>query len=55
MWVKKHTKKKCKVYKNPGAIGGGMTYSFTPTGLGTIVKVQCGCGDSFDVTDYDNW
>jgi len=37
-----------------GAIAGGMTYSFTPTGLGTIIKVKYG-NEELDLTDYDNW
>lgn len=37
-----------------GAIGGATTYQFTPTGLGMITKVICGCGAEIDVTD-DNW
>ena len=37
-----------------GAIGGGYTYSFTPTGLGTVVKVRNGLtGDVLDITDYE--
>ena len=37
-----------------GAIGGSMTYSFTPTGLGIIVKVEC-FGQTLDLTEYDCW
>ncbi len=37
-----------------GAIGGATTYSFTPTGIGTIVEVTCACGSKIDVTD-NNW
>jgi hypothetical protein len=37
------------------AIGGSWTYSYTPTGLGTIVKVSCSCGGEIDLTDYDAW
>lgn len=59
-WINNH---KCKFTydpdKNPfpptGAIGGGLTYSFTPTGLGVIIKVKCACGEEADVTDYDSW
>lgn len=41
---------------NPGgAIGGLHTYSFTPTGIGVVVKVVCSCGESVDLTDYDSW
>lgn len=38
-----------------GAIGGGITYSFTPTGLGTITIARCACGAEIDVTNYDMW
>ncbi len=43
-----------------GAIGGGLTYEFTPTGLGTVTRVTWGkgCGEwekTLDVTDYDLW
>jgi hypothetical protein len=37
-----------------GAIGGGLTYSFTPTSLGTVVKVSFG-DKVLDLTDYDMW
>jgi len=39
-----------------GAIGGRFTYSFTPTSLGTIVKVKDGLDDTtIDLTDYESW
>jgi hypothetical protein len=38
-----------------GAIGGRLTYSFTPTGLGHITVVKCLCGAEVNVTDFDNW
>jgi len=38
-----------------GAIGGATTYKFTPTGLGTFVNVECGCGAELDVSDVDEW
>ena len=38
-----------------GAIGGAETYEFTGTGLGTICKISCACGESFDFTDYASW
>lgn len=38
------------------AIGGRYTFSFTPTSLGTIIKVQCGsCEEQLDITEYENW
>ena len=40
--------------KETGACGGRFTYTFTPTGLGTIVKVTCNvCNKEIDLTDYD--
>jgi hypothetical protein len=39
-----------------GAIGGGYTYSFTPTGLGVVAKVTNNLThEELDVTDYDAW
>jgi len=37
-----------------GAIGGDLTYKFTPTGLGTILVVQS-CGQELNLTDYASW
>ena len=46
---------KCKG-KYHGAIGGHLTYCFTPTGLGIIVQVQCGrCKEKLDISEYDHW
>lgn len=41
-------------YPYEGAIGGGITYSFTPTGLGIIIKVES-YGQVLDLTDYGSW
>ena len=40
--------------KDAGAIGGAYTFSFTPTGLGTITKVKYFDDYELDLTD-DNW
>ena len=32
-----------------------VTYTFTPTPDGLIIKVCCICGDTEDITDYDEW
>ncbi len=44
---------------NFGAIGGEMTYSFSPTSLGTVTKAIFCQGtemeDSIDVTPYEEW
>jgi hypothetical protein len=39
-----------------GAIQGAYVYSFVPTTLGLVVKVEnTETGDSIDLTNYDNW
>ena len=39
-----------------GAIGGGLKYSFTPTGIGTIVEVtNTMLNETVNLTDYDEW
>jgi hypothetical protein len=39
-----------------GAIGGELTYCFTPNSLGVVVKVQhAGTGAELDVSDYGSW
>jgi hypothetical protein len=38
-----------------GAIGGRLTYSFTPTGLGHVTIVHCACGVEHNFTDYESW
>lgn len=35
------------------AIGGAMTYSFTPTSIGVIVKVIYFDGSELDITEYE--
>jgi hypothetical protein len=41
---------------NYGAIGSTLTYMFTPTSIGTIVKVVHGVTKAeLDLTDYDWW
>lgn len=55
-WQKEH-ETKCAYKGNVGAIGGAISYSFTPTSLGMIIKVKCSCSlrDGIDVSDYENW
>ena len=38
-----------------GAIGGALTYCFTPTGIGMIVSVKHATGNELDLTNYDEW
>jgi hypothetical protein len=37
-----------------GAIGGDLTYSFTPTSIGTVLVVES-CGHELNLTDYESW
>ncbi|GEM_PF-1496648 len=41
--------------KKTGAIGGSITYCFTPTSLGTMMAIKCACGKNKNITDYDSW
>lgn len=44
-----------KLKKRPeGAIGGGLSYTFIPTGLGVIVKVKY-FNEELDLSDYESW
>lgn len=38
-----------------GAIGGALTYEFTPNGVGTTIVVRCLCGETFNATDFEDW
>lgn len=43
-------------YPYGGAIGGGLTYEFTPTSIGLIFKVRySGHEEPLDLTDYASW
>lgn len=45
-----------KFKKEHRACGGLVEVSFTPTGIGNIVKMKCnGCGKNKDITDVDSW
>lgn len=47
-WVKQHNlTKHGSEYVYRGAIGGGLTYIFAPTGIGMVGKVKCSCGEEF--------
>jgi hypothetical protein len=55
-WDENH-KNTCK-YGDPmkqGAIGGRLTFSFTPTSIGCLVKIQCACGEEKDLTNTEGW
>lgn len=38
-----------------GAIGGAITYSFTPTGLGVVFTAKHVDGGEIDLTEYGDW
>jgi len=45
-----------KNVKYSGAIGGQFTWSFTPTSLGTIIKITDHISkEVLDVSNYDEW
>ena len=51
-WCDEHDKKHPR---GDGAIGGRYTYLFAPTTLGTVAKMTCACGESVDLTNYEEW
>lgn len=55
-WLAEHDKE-CPYTQREkqGAIGGRLTYQFTPTGLGIVTRVICGCGAETDISDYETW
>ena len=54
--VGKWYRKNNKTSKYIGAIGGSLTYSFTPTSIGVVKKVYDSLTDKeLDITDYDLW
>ena len=42
-------------YPYSGVSGGGLSYEFTPTGLGTVTIARYVGGYELDITDYSNW
>lgn len=38
-----------------GAIGGDLTFHFTPTSLGMVFTVTHSSGAELDLTDYESW
>lgn len=50
-WIKRH---KCTI-KEEGAIGGKITYCFTPTGIGMAESIKCACGQEKNLADYESW
>lgn len=54
--VKNHNKD-CPIYNDnhSAAIGGRISYTFTPTSLGMACGVRCACGWHEEVTDVSDW
>ena len=41
---------------NKGAIGGHISYIFTPTSIGDAVSIRCNiCNKEENITDYGTW
>jgi hypothetical protein len=38
-----------------GAIGGELTYCFTPNSIGMSIEVIHADGEKLDLTDFDSW
>lgn len=56
IWETEHNKV-CK-YADPmkqGEIGGRFTFSFAPTTIGTVFRVECTCSEKIDLSDYSDW
>ncbi len=52
-WKTEH-RKTCSMHTR-GASPGSLTFSFSPTTLGTKSEVTCACGANVDLTDYSAW
>ena len=52
-FVKKQEEKTDGEY---GSIGGAYTYHFTPTSIGTVIKLEnTVTKETIDLSDYDHW
>lgn len=56
LWLKLHNET-CSYgnLEKQGAIGGQLSFKFTPTSLGVVKIVACTCGAALDLTPYDEW
>ena len=44
------------IFKNRmGALGGRISYCFTPTKAGIVIRASCACGKDIDLSEYDKW
>lgn len=49
-WIETH---ECKIRgKYQGAIGGGITFTFTNTSIGQIQNVECACGENYYIDNH---
>lgn len=46
-WMKEHEKNFHGGNSYRGAIGGGYSYEFIPTSIGTIGNIRCSCGEQY--------
>jgi len=53
-WLKEH-KKVCKLKDVSATIGGKYTWSFTQTGLGCVIVLNCVCEEAINLTDFETW
>jgi len=49
-WRKEHDKV-CRLRESSGR----WTFEFTPTGVGDVTIVRCGCGEKVNLTRYGDW
>ncbi len=54
LWNSEHIKI-CPLYNMSGAIGGRLSFIFTPTSLGVITIVKCACGEEKTLTNFNEW
>ena len=57
-WDDEH-RKTCPIIKDTnrhsGILGRRLVFQFTSTGIGSIIKVKCTCGEEIDITDVSTW
>lgn len=53
-WLEAHSKICEKVYGYAGAIGGGFSFVFSPSSIGTFTTYRCRCGEEYNFTDYSS-
>jgi hypothetical protein len=60
VWLKEQEKKEKEMFAGKqyigGAVGGALTYSFTPTSIGIAIVVRnCVTKDELDLSHYEDW